>query len=515
MKLMKFTTFCLLEDRVDYVKKINPEIDSSHDVYATHRDPGDIVNHFATHADPTAKKTHTQWIVNQYKKGNFRQEDHPRIKTALEGFEKFKGKLDKKDINQYKSLSDVESAVEPHMGSAASHKEEKRQAKIEGAELVHSENGLTVHRIDTHGAAKLYGKGTKWCTNSDDPAAYNEYAKDGPLYVVHTPDNQKYQFHLPSNQFKDAGDNEIKLGPMVNKHPELKNVSDFSNTDHRKKLYFTPESSGKSATLDRLQQSNNPSDRKVAADISSEHAGRLIGDMDSGVRETVASHPEHAGKLVSDPYESVRRVVAQHPEHAGKLVNDQDASVRMAVAEHPAHAGKLVNDPHYFVREEVAKHPEHAGKLINDPAESVRSIVAKHPEHAGKLINDPNQFVREGVAQHPEHAGKLVNDRDPMVRAFVAKHPEHAGKLVNDPNDLVRQMVSKHPEHAGKLVNDRDPMVRAGVAQHPEHAGKLVNDRDAMVRQEVAHHPEHAGKLINDSDRYVRMDAKRTLGLDQ
>ena len=372
MKLMKFATFCLLEDRVDYVKKINPEIDSSHDVYATHRDPGDIVNHFATHADPTPKKTHTQWIVNQYKKGNFRQEDHPRIKTALEGFEKYKGKLEKKDINQYKSLSDVENAVEPHMGKAASHKEEKRQVKSEGAELVHSENGLTVHRLDTHAAACAYGAGTKWCTASkNDDRFFKKYSENGPLYVVQTPNKQKYQFHMPSRSFMDAKDRYVKPEDMVKKHPELRNVAAFKDPEHIESLKFV-SSEQTNDHLDRMTTAKNFNSRVEAASMSSEHAGKLVNDPDWRVRSEVAQRKEHAGKLINDPSRDVRYAVAGHPEHAGGLLPEKVA----------------------FIRQRIAMHREHAGKLIDDPNRSVRIEVAKHPEHAGKLVNDPDPYVR-------------------------------------------------------------------------------------------------------------------------
>jgi len=42
-----------------------------------------------------------------------------------DSFETHKGKLENKDINQYKSLSDVEDAVEPHLGTTTNRQEKK------------------------------------------------------------------------------------------------------------------------------------------------------------------------------------------------------------------------------------------------------------------------------------------------------------------------------------------------------------------------------------------------------
>ena len=67
----------LTEGRITFLKKNNPEIDSSHDVLATHRDSGAIIDHFAQNADPSPKNLNTQWILSQYKKKAIRQEDAP------------------------------------------------------------------------------------------------------------------------------------------------------------------------------------------------------------------------------------------------------------------------------------------------------------------------------------------------------------------------------------------------------------------------------------------------------
>ena len=415
--------YLILEDRLNKIKELNKgKIDTTHDTLAKHRDSDDIVDHFATHADPTNNKQYTQWIINKYKQKNFRQEDHPRIKDALSGFEKYKPKLEKKDINQYKSLSDVETAVEPHLGQASSNKEEKRQVKSEGADSIHDDKelGVTVHHLKTKDAACAYGAGTKWCTAAKNNNMFHHYNNEGPLYVIQH-DGKKYQFHNETDSLVNSKDEPVSLLNGVHhkirkslaqsKHPEITKLNILKDNDQFR--------------------------------MTSEHAGKLVDDKRSSLRKIAARYPEHAGKLVNDNNNSVRELVASHPEHAGKLVNDPNDYVRSQVAKHPEHAGKLVNDNNNSVRELVASHPEHAGKLVNDPDDGVRAQVAKHPEHAGKLVNDPSAYVRGKVAEHPEHAGKLVNDPDDGVREKVAKHPEHAGKLVNDPSAYVRETARK------------------------------------------------------------------------
>jgi hypothetical protein len=521
MDLLKFKSF-LLEDRVEFLKKQHPAIDTSHDALAKHRDAGNIIDHFAAHADPTKKKVYTQWVVNQYKKGHIRQEDHPRINKALSSFEQHKANLPSKDINQYHHITDLEGALPKDKPAPTSKRAEVKQVKAEGADLIHSENGVTVHHIKTEAAAKYYGKGTQWCTAGDDNNMFHEYHKEGPLHVVHTPDKRKYQFHFKSRQFMDEQDTPVHLPTMVKKYPELKNVTQFRNprvskfnphsTDEHEKLHFM-EPHERAPFLKHAVNGQSASDHHTREFLAQfpEHAGNYVKDGVTSVRSEVARHPEHAGKMVKDSDPEVRAIVAQHPEHAGHLVKDSQPYVRRAVAFHKEHAGKLVNDPDKSVRFQVAQHPEHAGHLVNDPVKEIRGVVATHKEHAGHLVNDPEMHVRLAVAQHSEHAGKMMNDSNEHLRATIAiNHPEHAVNMTGDRSYAVRAAAARHPEAAGKLLKDHDSDVRSVVAQHREHAEHLMKDSSSEVRANVAtHHPDLAGHLINDESYHVRRAVAR------
>jgi hypothetical protein len=225
--MITFTSFRLLiEDRVQWLKDNAGPIDTSHDTFAKHKDTPSIIDHFAQ-ADPSKKKVHTQWILNQYKKGNIRQEDSGRVKETLSNFDKYKGKLEKKDINQYKHISHVDQALEPHLGTASSNREADRQVKHEGATLVHDQDGIKVHQLHTKEAACHYGAGTKWCTAAKKDNMFDEYHKEGPLHVVHTPDGRKYQFHFASDQYADEQDVMQDTKHLTNQYPGLRKVQAF------------------------------------------------------------------------------------------------------------------------------------------------------------------------------------------------------------------------------------------------------------------------------------------------
>lgn len=212
--MLSFTGFLKMlmesgEGRINFLKQkyADPNsISSDHDSLAQHRTSHDIISHFADHADPSKNKQFTQWIVQRYHEGNFRQEDAGRIKTALAGFAQHQSKLPHKDLNQYKTLRSVEDAVAPHTGTL-SGKQEKKLIKAEGADLIHENEHSTIHHIKTEEAACQYGAGTKWCTAGRNDNRFDSYNKEGPLYVIQgKKDGRKYQYHAASNQFMDEED---------------------------------------------------------------------------------------------------------------------------------------------------------------------------------------------------------------------------------------------------------------------------------------------------------------------
>lgn len=240
-------------------------------------------------ADPTTRRDgdnikkagkYTQWLLKQflniepnieaqYGTPQFKSELQEKIrlffedlyKTTedLEKFERFKGQLDAemRDINNLtiRSLEDAVSGFSLEKTKAT--KDEKKEAsktyEHPGGEVIHRGANWTVVKIEDQGqlgkdAACFYGGNslrsgqgeTSWCTSSPGLTYFNNYIKQGPLYVI-IPNEAKsfklddvkigkssglpalrYQFHFPSNQFMDPDDRQIDLTNFLNSNPELK-----------------------------------------------------------------------------------------------------------------------------------------------------------------------------------------------------------------------------------------------------------------------------------------------------
>ena len=75
--------------------------------------------------DPTPNKQYIQPVMNMYIKDKFRGfEDSQRLKDALGLFGRFKQRLNKRDINQYTDINELEDAVDDF--GAELTKKEKR-----------------------------------------------------------------------------------------------------------------------------------------------------------------------------------------------------------------------------------------------------------------------------------------------------------------------------------------------------------------------------------------------------
>lgn len=484
----------LIEDRIQGLKDVfRGKLNTDHDQLAIHKDSDSIVDHFSSNADPTPKKVYTQWVLNQYKRGNIRQEDHPRIREALSNFEKYKGKLDKKDINQYKSISDIESAVGPHLGQATSGKEEKRIIKAEGADLVHSGNGVLIHQIKTEGAACLLGSGTKWCTAAKKNNMFSRYAEKGPLFIIQH-QGRKFQFHSNADQMMDEEDNPITIDKL---HPDIQR--EMARSEHSE-----------------IQKAgvlfNNPH-------TTPEHISKAIDDENPIMSEKALAHPnvnvENISKALNSRYEKIRKKAISHPistpEHISKALNDIDKGVRRQAIRHPnvnvENISKALNDEDSVVQETAINHPkstvDHISKALNSRSSYVRRMAITRsivtPEHISKALNDEDRGVREAAIRNPSansyHINKALDDKSDVVRSYAIRHanatPENISKALNDTDSAVRQIALFHrnvnTEHIDRGLADSFAMVRAQALQNPkatlDHISRGLADESEYVRQ--------------------------------
>lgn len=228
----------LFEDKADYIATSQGEKlvdiakkDSSFDKKKKKDfDGADVVAELVK-ADPSKKNI--VWVARMYIAGHFKMEDIPRLKDEIEKFEKYKKKLEKKDLNAYKTLEELYDALEKIDPEA----EERAKAAKKDIDDTAKDATWLIRSPDykalipkTREASCKYGAGTRWCTAATGSHNYyDSYAKRGDLVIIMAKLEgvlRKFQFHFESNSFMDERDapakqSDIKLLSKYKEHIQL------------------------------------------------------------------------------------------------------------------------------------------------------------------------------------------------------------------------------------------------------------------------------------------------------
>lgn len=166
-----------------------------------------------------------EWVLLRWLQGDFLIEDLPRVKIALDQFEQKKTSIEKKDINQYKTLFELEDAVED-AEEIKSKRQQAKTARVEGLRIIADNSRILLAHVLTMEAAIEVGRGTKWCTAfTEAPNMFKTYNKKGPLYYLYDKQaNAKYQIHYEYIQCMDAKDRPYNYQILLQLAPELNQI---------------------------------------------------------------------------------------------------------------------------------------------------------------------------------------------------------------------------------------------------------------------------------------------------
>lgn len=163
--------------------------------------------------NPDKMGKYGKWLLVQYKTGTMRIEDCETYRTTLDAFNRYNNRLQVRDIGKYKNEAEVYDAVKEFIetNAATSHSDEIRRAKA-GAEKVYEDDEWLIIIPKTKEAAIYYGKNTRWCTAATTyQNMFDSHNQHGPLYInIDKRNNEKYQFHFETNQFKDSANEDIE-----------------------------------------------------------------------------------------------------------------------------------------------------------------------------------------------------------------------------------------------------------------------------------------------------------------
>jgi hypothetical protein len=268
----------LLEDKIDFI--LSKQGEKIFKAYEADKGLGkpklenaeDVLKYMAS----KFSEKYLQWLVNLYINGQFSLEDHQKINEIITKFEKARPKLEKKDINQYKSIKDIEETLAPlkdddlKSNRQLNKEREKKFFVDKEAKIFYEGGGIKVIIPKTEAASCYFGVGTKWCTAAEKNNMFNTYSKQGNLYIVLTDDGRKYQFFFKMRiqQMMDEKDQPINnWGELTKKYPALYSafekiaqktgfiplIKDPSEADYVKAIKYNPQATIKDAAEAKKQ----------------------------------------------------------------------------------------------------------------------------------------------------------------------------------------------------------------------------------------------------------------------
>jgi predicted nuclease with TOPRIM domain len=119
-----------------------------------------------------------EWAGKNLDSVNF-DENYGKLVAALNNFDKISHNLPQTDINQYKSLEQLLTAIENYNNTTRREVE-----KHEGGNVVYNDDRFYVVNPLTHQASCYYGKGTKWCTAATGDEHFKRYNTEGKLFYI-------------------------------------------------------------------------------------------------------------------------------------------------------------------------------------------------------------------------------------------------------------------------------------------------------------------------------------------
>jgi|SaaInl5LU_22_DNA_1037371.scaffolds.fasta_scaffold00026_73 hypothetical protein len=187
----------------------------------------ELIKDYLTNSDIHVKTNYkyADWYLKQYYSTG---SDIERIEDGddtIEKFEKYRKNLEKKDINQYKTYSELFDVIAKYEGD----RPDKLEVGDDYDKIIDTEDVLVVVP-KTHEASCKYGAGTKWCTTAKNPQAFSNYTSSGILFYIFlkkfTKDNPYYKMAIHYNIYNNnetwydskddrLGRGEQKLSKMV------------------------------------------------------------------------------------------------------------------------------------------------------------------------------------------------------------------------------------------------------------------------------------------------------------
>ena len=226
-----------------------------------------------------------------------------KAEKVVEKFIKYQQALETRDINQFKSLEEIITAINNH-----ENKVRRTVKSVDGANIVYEDDRFTVVTPQTHKASCYYGAGTKWCTASMNGSShFDNYNVDGKLFYIldkKAKSNDKYykvallQKYDGDKTFYDAPDKSFKDGWILGtpEYDEIQSAIDkYINTNYQREINIFKDKEAAKVERERLRK---VAERRRIAQLRADAEERKLNDS-----WNLENEPDQEGEYANAVFE--------------------------------------------------------------------------------------------------------------------------------------------------------------------------------------------------------------------
>jgi hypothetical protein len=532
----------LIENRIEYIKNaLKDKISTAHDPESAGKSSDQIIDHIAKKIDPTIAKTHTQWLTNRYRTGEFKLSDAKAVKKTMESYETNKPLMAQKDLNALNSLTTLRdhiatTTLKQRFNDARS--KEKGEAEINMPVVhttEHQQGTIKTYQVPNKSVAiKNYGPAGKlaqcsWCTSaSGNKNMFTGYA--GGKYTMHFPNGAILQYHHKSGQLMDEKNQPINLDHNERYKPYSRQIAE--SISHTREIERGGEGDGDSLVskhfyspperLDQLFEVHGNALKKYnEATVSRPYNHSAERDDVRNSFDAIVTHVNN-GEIADEHFDRLANVENVLRFSGGTEQNDLRYNIPLSKYAKPEHLDRLAD----VIATKYSDRSDHSAKdttsrIItnkNVTGDTLHKIIGMH-------ISNPDRYEKTGLLRYVlnqahgltmDHINRIKphveNAEEESVKNDHAILPEHVLIEAAKKSDLVGKVATRHditPEVAKSILDDstiknehhasifRNPSVPLDVVEHGLKTLKSPASTFNGVADRADTTPQHMSMLVD------------------
>ena len=377
---------------------------------------------------PDQQSSYLPWIIRIYIHNGIRLwEDLGRTKAALEQYHGmktrrvFQNSNDPKikkagDINQFKSLSDLESFIRELLREGGDQSIADRNFIKKLSEFI-SDGGVSVEKISndyTKGIIKLksyeassilFKQRTSWCTTTSE-SLFSDYS---PLVVYYDLNTDYYeQISLDDFSHMDKHDKPFDNLKSAKLYDYIKQ---YVNQDPWDCIDQSPSA---------IRYIDNPSKEvQMAAVQQIGYAIDYIKNPAKEVQMTAVRDYGDAIRFIDNPSEEVQMAAVQQDGYAIRFIENPSEEVKMAAVQEDGYAIQFIKNPSEELQMATVQQSGSAIRFIKNPSEELKMIAAQNDGNAIEYIENPSESVQLVAVQQDGYAIQYIKNPHPSVVKYV------------------------------------------------------------------------------------------------